>query len=114
MSLPYDDNRYKATILRHVDGDTAWIEAALPFDLSLKMEIRWYAVNAPEMSTQAGKDAKAWVEQTMPVGSIVLFQSFRSGKKEKFGRYLGTFFLPDGTNVNDLLVSTGHAVPYFP
>jgi endonuclease YncB( thermonuclease family) len=30
----------------------------------------------------------------------------------KYGRYLATFVLADGTNVNDLAVSTGHAVVY--
>jgi endonuclease YncB( thermonuclease family) len=112
MSAPYDQNTYRATVIKNVDGDTSWIEAALPFDITLRMTIRWYGVNSPEIATPEGKAALAWVEGIMPAGSTVLFQSFKS-KKEKYGRFLGTFFLADGTNVNDLLVSSGHAVPYF-
>lgn len=112
MSQPYDVNQYQATIVRHLDGDTSWISAHLPFDLTLKMTIRWYGVNSPEISTPEGKAALEWVNSMLPAGTVATFQSYKE-RKEKYGRYLGTFFLPDGTNVNELLVSTGHAVPYF-
>jgi len=110
MSAPYDTSPIRATILRHIDGDTTWIAAHLHFDLTLNMTVRWWGLNAPEKSTPEGKAALAWVEQQMPAGSDVVFQSYRDSK-EKFGRFLGEFFV-NGVNLNQAMIAAGFAVPY--
>lgn len=107
----WDDNMYAATVVRHVDGDTTHVAVDPGFDLEIRLTVRWAGLDAPELSTPEGKAALAWVESTMPVGSRVLLRT-RKDHREKFGRYLGTFILSDGTNVNEALIAAGHAVPY--
>ncbi len=111
MSHPYDHNTYRVTIVRHVDADSSEIDVDAGFDLSIRMTARWFGIDAPERHTVAGKAATARVNELLPPGSVCLFQAVK-GKKEKYGRYLGTFLLHDGTDVNQLLVEEGHAVPY--
>jgi endonuclease YncB( thermonuclease family) len=54
MSTPYDTNVYKATILKHHDGDTTWAEVALGFDVSMRLTVRWSGIDAPELGTAVG------------------------------------------------------------
>ncbi len=111
MSAPYDTSPIRATIIRLVDGDTAWIAAHLHFDLTLNMTVRFYGINAPEIKTPEGKAALAWLETQMPAGSDVIFQSYRD-QKEKYGRFLGEFFV-NGVNINQAMIAAGFAVAYF-
>jgi micrococcal nuclease len=107
---------YSATLVKLVDGDTLHADIDVGFSITVAQIIRFYGVNAPEMETQAGKDAKAWVEQWFaahcPTNGFTL-QTLK-GRKEKYGRYLGIIIASDGANLNADLVSTGHAVPYNP
>jgi len=115
MSAPYDTNLYRAVVIENHDADTSHILLDVGFDLDIHLTVRYFGINAPELSTPAGKAALAWLNGVMPSGSKVGFRSHKatSNPTDKFGRYLGIFVLSDGTNVNDLLVSSGHAVPYF-
>lgn len=111
MSAPWDSNRYKATILRHVDADTTHAEVMLGFDVRVRLTFRWAGLDAPEISTDVGKAAHAAVQRWLPVGSTCEV-STRRDSREKFGRYLATFHLPDGTDVNAALIAEGMARPY--
>lgn len=113
MSAPYDTNLYRAVILDHHDGDTSHVLVDAGFDLDIHLTVRWFGVNAPELSTPEGKAALAWVNQQLPPGGRCLFKSAKD-PRDKYGRYLATFFTIGGVNVNELLVSTGHAVAYLP
>jgi endonuclease YncB( thermonuclease family) len=107
---------YRATVLDIIDGDTLRAEVHLGCDVSIRMTIRLYGINAPEMSTDEGKAAKAyvveWISTNAPQGIFVL----RTIKdhKEKYGRYLGLVVsnVAEET-LNDALIRTGHAVKYF-
>ncbi len=112
MSAPYDDNRYRATILRHIDADTTHARLHLGFDVAVDATLRWAGIDAPERFTDAGKVATAMVNHWLPVGSTCEVATIKS-QKEKFGRYLAVFWLPGMTmSLNDYLVELGHAVPY--
>lgn len=110
MSAPFDSNRYKATILRHIDADTTWARVHLPFEVKLDMTLRWARIDAPERYTDAGKAATAVVNDWLPVGSTCEIETIK-GTKEKFGRYLAVF-LVDGVSLNQRLIDEGYAVPY--
>ncbi len=111
MSHPYDSNLYKATIIRHVDADTAHVRISVGFDVAIDLTVRWEGIDSPERYTPAGKLATAYVNQILPAGTTCLFRASKENK-EKFGRYLGTFFTLEGENLNHRLVAQGHAVPY--
>jgi micrococcal nuclease len=101
---------YRAVVLRVVDGDTVHLDVDLGFDVKRRDSFRFYGINAPEISTAAGKTAKAWLEKRLPVGAVVSVRT-QKDKREKYGRYLGTIFLDD-VNINEQLVTEGHAQRY--
>lgn len=108
---------YGAWLTGLVDGDTLHCGVDLGMDVATNQTVRFYGINAPEMSTDAGKVAKAyaadWFAQNCPDGKFVL-QTVKD-KREKYGRYLGVIYALGGaTSLNDLMVSSGNAVAYFP
>lgn len=101
---------YQATVLKIVDGDTADFKIDCGFSIYHDLKVRLAGINAPEKNTQAGKDAKAWLEAQIPVGTSVVIKT-QKDKQEKYGRYLGVILLGD-LDINQELVKNGHAVPY--
>lgn len=114
MSLPYDENLYKAMVIRHVDADTTVIQGHAPWDMSLRMTVRWAGIDAPERFTPAGKAATAWLNQQMPPGTTVILQTLEANQPDKYGRYVATFWidLDDPISVNQQMVNEGYAVAY--
>jgi len=77
-----------------------------------KTSIRFYGINAPELATQEGKDALAFLQTMLTVGQMITIKTYTS-PTDKYGRWLGELYLNNGQCVNDIMVATGHAVPYF-
>lgn len=100
--------KYRAEVVRVVDGDTVDAAVDLGFDVTLSARFRMLGINAPEKNTKEGKESLARLAVLLPVGSLVVVQTTKD-KKEKFGRYLGTF-LVDGKSINQQLVDEGFAV----
>lgn len=108
MSLPLFN--YAAKVIKVVDGDTIDFDVDLGFHASIDIRTRLLGINAPEMSTQAGKDAKAFVAGLMPEGARVQINTYRE-PGDKYGRWLAIVHLADGRVLNDVMLATGHAVP---
>jgi len=102
---------YKATVIKVVDGDTCDCRIDLGFKASIEMRFRLTGINAPEMQTPEGAKSKARLLELMPLGSDVTVRSAKD-KQEKFGRYLGTFYDPDGHDINARMVLEGFAIPF--
>jgi len=112
MSQPYDSNRYRATVIRHIDADTTHADVDWGGDTRSRISLRWAGIDAPERYTDAGKAATAAVNGWLPVGATCEIETTKE-KKEKFGRYLASFFIHgDPESLNDRLVRLGLAVPY--
>jgi micrococcal nuclease len=111
---------YKVKITRVIDGDTVDADVDLGFDTYIKDRIRLMGIDTPESRTrnkkekQLGLASKARLKELCAInkGNIVLKTS-KEGKG-KFGRILGSLYV-SGSNVsfNAVLVSEGHARPYF-
>lgn len=109
--------RYKAEIIRCVDGDTvdAWIDVG--FDMRIKQRLRLHGIDTPETRTRnltekkVGMMAKARVQELLEVGETYPIWTVEKGK---FGRYLTKFYLDDKRRrcVNDMLIKEDLAVPY--
>jgi endonuclease YncB( thermonuclease family) len=98
---------YRIDVIRIVDGDTICANVDAGFSIWLHgVKFRLSRVNAPELPTPEGKDAKSWlqVELAAAAGKITC----QSMGLDKYGRWLGEIFI-DGANVNDRLVAAGHA-----
>jgi micrococcal nuclease len=108
---------YQAVIVSVHDGDTVRADVDLGFSLTWRaMDLRLYGINAPELSTPAGAPARdALIGQVL--GKRLTIRTVKD-RTEKFGRYLATLLVPqpDGTllDVNQWMVTSGHAVVYFP
>ena len=108
---------YRATIRRVVDGDTVDVTLDLGFNILYNSRIRLLGIDTPESRTRdleekaRGLAAKDRVKELCPVGSSVTLKNTKEGRG-KFGRILGEIFVGD-INVNQQLVSEGHAVEYF-
>lgn len=102
---------YAATVIDVHDGDTIRVDIDLGFDVQLRsVPLRLVGINAPELPTEAGKASRDFLSTYLPDGAAVVVHTVKD-KKEKYGRYLAVVFCCE-QNVNDLLVETGHAVPW--
>jgi endonuclease YncB( thermonuclease family) len=101
---------YSAVVTRVVDGDTFHCNIDLGFRMGVNdMVIRMADINAPEMSTEAGRVAKQYLVSRIEGKEIIL----RTYKPDKYGRWLGVVFVePDKGSVNAEMVAKGLAVPY--
>jgi len=102
---------YRASIIANVDGDTVHALIDLGFDIAQAHTLRFAGINAPEVSTQAGKDVAAWVAMELPPRAVVTMRTAKD-RAEKYGRYLAWLILADGTCLNRTLVDSGRAVAY--
>ena len=110
--------RYKAEIIRCVDGDTvdAWVDVG--FDMRIKQRLRLHGIDTPETRTRdrtekkVGMMAKARVQELLEVGKTYPIWTVEKGK---FGRYLARIYLDEARNqcVNDMLVEENLALIYF-
>lgn len=119
--------RYKAKILRVVDGDTLDVEFDLGMYTKRTERVRLFGINTPEtygvkkesQEYILGTAAKNFVtEQCTKAAEVVM--DTKKDKKGKYGRYLATVWLytideehDEDTlqwiNLNDWLVEAGHA-----
>lgn len=105
-----DQRAYDATVIRVVDGDTAWLLIELGFDAFLRDSVRFWGINAPERYQEGGPEATARMTELLPEGSAVIFCADRR-ERDKYGRPLGVIW-KDGQDINQLMVDEGHAKEY--
>jgi len=106
---------YKATVMRVVDGDTAWLRIDRGFREFFETSCRLYGINAPELAAGApGAAARDWLTQRI-VGKTLYV---KSEKLDKYGRPLVTLFDPapktdafDGS-INAEMLRAKHAAPF--
>lgn len=98
-----------ATVERVIDGDTTVVTLDLGWWIYKQDHVRVAHINAPELSTDAGKHAKAYAETLLIPGTKVTIVSH---SLDKYGRALGTIVLPDGSDFGDRMLKAGYAVPY--
>lgn len=105
---------------RVVDGDTVDLWINLGFATFVKKRIRLFGINAPESRTRdleekgRGLAAKARLKNLLHnEGDKNEWRcDLESHEIGKYGRVLGTLWIGH-LNVNDLLITEGHATPYF-
>ena len=115
---------YKAELIRVVDGDTVELMIDQGFSNFTKQTMRLYGIDAPEMRTKEGKEAKAWLwEALQPLETIYVqtIQLSTKAKRDKYGRFLAVLYdeLPTlvptirrpvhPASINAKMVVEGHA-----
>jgi len=109
---------YPARVVSIHDGDTITFDIDLGFGLILngqgfngepRVSCRVYGINAPELSTQAGKASLSFAETLLKPGEVCQVTSH--GWDKYGGRFDGTITLPDGRDYATVMLSGGFAVP---
>lgn len=96
---------YAIRLLRVVDADTIRADVDCGFRIWLHdATLRLLRIDAPEMNTQAGKDAAVWLAQFL-MGKKLTATTY---KGDSFGRWLSEVSA-DGVNLSDALVQAGQA-----
>ena len=104
-----------ATVKSIHDGDTLTAVLDLGWHISLTSSIRLLGINAPELSTLAGKEALGYLETLVSVGDPITVISTRIlGSTEKYGRVLAAVQTASGQDLSTAMLAAGHAVPYSP
>lgn len=102
-----------AGVVRHiVDGDTLDCLIDVGFNTYLYLIIRMTGINAPETnrasSKEAGRAARAYLEQLLPPGTKVVLHP--KPDPDSFGRYIAVVVKArDGADINMAMVDAGHA-----
>ena len=114
---------YQCKIVKVIDGDTVDVDIDLGFGVWLKKQrIRFYGIDTPESRTRDleekkyGLAAKAFVEASLPVGSIRILTTVQD-KTGKYGRILGKFKAYDSytdawVNLNQWMIIKHYGVEY--
>jgi micrococcal nuclease len=100
-------------VLRVVDGDTIVVS------VNGKNEtVRLIGINTPETVDPRktvecfGREASGRAQALLQNASVILEADPTQGDRDKYGRLLRYIFLPDGTNVNELMIEEGYAYEY--
>ena len=90
------------------DGDTVNVRLDVGFDLTVYARVRIAGINAPELSTDAGKLARDFARSLLPVGAAVTVTSH--GWDKYGGRIDGSLTLADMSDFGASMIYAGHAV----
>jgi len=101
---------YKGVVDLVHDGDTINIRLDLGFDLTVYARVRVYGINAPELSTDAGKASRDFAQGLLPVGTAVQVTSH--GWDKYGGRIDGDILMPNSQWFGAAMIAAGQAVPY--
>jgi len=118
--------QYRVKISRVVDGDTVDANIDLGFNIIHKARIRMLGIDTPESRTRNKKEkalglaSKARLKELIRAADKVTIRTSKDGKG-KFGRVLATLEgtysgiggLKHSRNINQAMVSEGHARPYY-
>jgi len=109
--------KYKAKLIRIIDGDTIDAEIDVGFDVFVRKRIRLWGINAPETRSRDKDEVKAGKKT---LGRLAAILALANGEFElvthgdgKFGRCLGEIFVKDHPeSVNQVLINEGLAEVY--
>lgn len=109
---------YHAVAREVHDGDTVFFDIDIgfshyvlghnPINGKSDLSCRVFGINAPELSTDAGKAARDFAETLLPAGALCLVWSH--GWDKYGGRYDGQIQLPDGRDYAQVMIAAGQAV----
>jgi len=109
--------KYKAKLIRIVDGDTIDAEIDVGFGVFVRKRIRLWGINAPETRSRDKDEVKAGKDTYRRLAAILAlsngeFELITHGNG-KYGRCLGEIFVKEHTeSVNQVLINEGLAKIY--
>lgn len=103
-----------ARIIKVYDGDTCTILFRWKKQ-NIKTSCRIIGIDTPELRTKNKVEKKLGYEAKDFLQNLILEKvlKVKFGKDGKFGRPLVEIFLHNGQSISDIMISNGHAKPYF-
>ena len=101
---------YPAIVTNVHDGDTMTLAIDLGFGIITRANCRIFGINAPELSTPEGKQARDYALTLVKPDDQVVVVS--KGWDKYGGRFDGVVTLLDGRDFAKLMLDSGHAVPF--
>jgi endonuclease YncB( thermonuclease family) len=98
--------RYGCEVSKVIDGDTF----DCIFSNGSKETIRLIGIDAPELDSNDGEEAKHYLESVLNDSSNVEIE-LDVQERDKYGRLLAYVYIYGGTMLNKLLLEDGHATP---
>ncbi len=95
---------YKATVEKVVDGDTLWTVIHCGFGSYTRQKLRLRNIDTPELDTEEGRRAKAFVERRLKGLSFVVVKTYKS---DKYDRYLTDLFYLPGVDDPEKVAAEG-------
>ena len=92
---------YTAYVTQIIDGDTFKAVVDLGFDIATVQTLRLGGLDAPEIESREGREAKAFLEKRLTETSAPVL--IKTAKSDKYDRYLVDVFV-DGRSVNQELL----------
>lgn len=110
QAVPY---RYRAKIVEVYDGDTVTALVDLGFRTQVKLKLRLFGINAPEIAkwTRVNGEKSRDYLASLVLDKDVVIDTFKD-KTEKYGRFLAKIMLIKDSNlveVNQMMIDSGHA-----
>ena len=110
-----DEYRYRATILKIVDGDTFDAMVDLGFQSFQLKRFRVYGIDTPERGSDRWAAAKEDLNKLLLRGNNLRIATFKD-RKDKYGRYIADVVIlnKDGYPawLSDEMLKLGNAVEY--
>ena len=100
--------KYKAKIIRWIDGDTVLADIDLGFFCTRQERLRLARISAHELNSETlykrrrARSARHHAERMCPVGSVVVVETSKS-KRDRYARYIAEVNF-QGKNVSDELL----------
>ncbi len=106
---------YKVLDIEVIDGDTVIAEIDLGFSIRHNCRMRLWGINAPEINTEAGKEARHYLGDVVGTNSLVV-RTIKD-KEDKYGRMLCILYWQINGNqygcVNQEMIDDKVAVEYY-
>ena len=103
--------KYKAKVVRWVDGDTLLCLIDLGFYTHKEERLRLARIDTPELrgaEKERGKEVKRIVTERYPKDTII---EVDSKKRDNYGRFIAELYF-EGQSINQWLLDNGHAEEY--
>jgi micrococcal nuclease len=101
---------YTASVTKVIDGDTVDFSVDLGLRVFTQARCRLYGLNAPEKNTAEGRRARDYLNELLPVGTVVTLRTHKDAT-EKYGRWLAEISV-SGVDINHALLEAGLAKPW--
>ncbi|MGD9652418.1 MAG: thermonuclease family protein [Candidatus Dadabacteria bacterium] len=104
ISTPAFAQEGPCEVSRIIDGDTF-----VCITDGEEYKVRLIGMDCPELPTHEGIEAKEYVEEIMPVGTVVRLE-LDVQTYDRYHRVLAYVWLPSGDMLNEVLLRDGYAV----